>query len=194
MTGTLALAGLRQPSQPAAQNSKADVGHDQMVPDAKQIEPTYASASGQAPDHHDNSGNEFSYEPGKAIDGVRDTAWRVSGDGKGQWIQVNYSSPVKVSAVGIIPGHDKIDSVGGTDRFYQLYVVRRAAIEFSDRTVVEAEFERDRNMQFVNLDSPKTTTSVRIEILDTYPPGDNPNGQTYPYLVYETAISEIEVE
>ncbi|HET7271740.1 MAG TPA: discoidin domain-containing protein [Rubrobacter sp.] len=194
VTGTLALAGLRQPDQPAAQNSKADVVRHQVVPDAKEIEPINATASGQAPDHQDNSGNTFSYEPGKAIDGVQDTAWRVSGDGKSQWIQVNYSGPVKVSAVGIIPGHDKIDSVGGTDRFYQLYVVRRAAIEFSDGTVVEADFERDRSMQFVNVDSPKTTTSVRIEILDTYPPGNNPNGQEYSELVYETAISEIDIE
>lgn len=101
-------------------------------------------------------------------------------------------------AVGIIPGHDKIDTsdpdVGDTDRFYQLYVVRQARIEFSDGTAVEEDYERDRSMQWAYPDSPKTTKSVRIEIQATYPPGNNPNGQSYPYTVPETAISEIEIE
>lgn len=194
VTGTLAFDGLQQSDPAASQNmEQGQAPTDAEKADAKDTEPTDATASGQSPPHQDNSGNFFTYEPEKAIDGIEDTAWRVSGDGKGQWIQLNYLKPVTVRAVGIIPGHDKIDSADGTDRFYQLYVVRRARIEFSDGTAVEADFERDRSMQFVYVDSPQTTKSVRIEILDTYPPGNNPNGQQYPFLVYETAISEIDV-
>jgi hypothetical protein len=169
------------------------------VPSAANIEPIDASASDTGPPHDNNAGTKtFTYVPEKAIDTVNHTAWRVPNNGKGEWIEVVFPKPVKVRAVGIIPGHDKIDTsdpdVGDTDRFYQLYVVRQARIEFSDGTAVEEDYERDRSMQWAYPDSPKTTKSVRIEIQATYPPGNNPNGQSYPYTVPETAISEIEIE
>jgi hypothetical protein len=154
-------------------------------PTPQEVEPPTPTASAQAPAHQDAAGNFFTYEPEKAIDGVDDTAWRVPKDGEGEWIQLDYAVPVEVSAVGITPGHDKVDPADGTDRFYQLYVVRRASIEFSDGTVEEKRFDRNRNIQWLQLDSPEITKTVRIEIEDTYPPGDDP--------VYETAISEIRV-
>lgn len=206
VAGTLVYAGLLGPGDEPSQDNKqaqrgqapavveeTGAGRGRVAPDAEGIEPTDATASDQSPPHEDNSGTFFTYEPENVMDGIDDTAWRTPGDGEGQWIQLNYQQPVRVSAVGVIPGHDKIDAADGTDRFYQLYVVRRATIKLSDGTVMEANYERDRSMQFVFLDSPKTTNSVRLEIRDTYAPGNNPNGQSYPYLVYETAISEIEV-
>jgi hypothetical protein len=154
---------------------------------------TVTASESKAGSWPDDLGNYFTYEPEKAIDGQDDTAWRIPGDGKQQWIQLDYTSPVEVSMVGIIVGHDKIDPGSGTDRFYQLYTVRQASIEFSDGTAENAEFRRDRSMQWVRFDSPKASKSVRINIIDTYPPGDHPDGEEYPYLVYETAISEIKV-
>ena len=154
---------------------------------------TVTASESKAGSWPDDLGNYFTYEPEKAIDGQDDTAWRVPGDGKQQWIQLDYTSPVEVSMVGIIVGHDKIDPGSGTDRFYQLYTVRQASIEFSDGTAEGAEFRRDRSMQWVRFDAPKATKSVRINIIDTYPPDDHPDGEVYPYLVYETAISEIKV-
>jgi hypothetical protein len=156
------------------------------TPSAVEEDPT-VEASAEAPPHQDDAGNWFYYEPKNAIDGVDDTAWRVPKDGKGDWIELEYAAPVKVSEVGVIPGHDKVDLESGADRFYQLYVVRRASIEFSDGTVKEKRFDRDKDMQWLQLNPPEVTRKVRIEIKDTYPPGGN------PYPVYETAISEIEV-
>jgi hypothetical protein len=43
---------------------------------------------------------------------------RLPGEGEGEWIALRYPRPVKVSAIGIIPGHDKIDSECGIDRFF----------------------------------------------------------------------------
>jgi hypothetical protein len=148
-----------------------------------------ATASSHVDKHTDARGRVFTYEPERAIDGAANTAWRVEGDGEGQWIQLDYIRPIKVSAIGIIPGHDKIDPVSYEDRFQQLHVVRRVSIVFSDGTVVPAEFERDRSIQFTRLDSPETTEWVRIEIQDSYPlPSDNVGP------IDETAISEIEVQ
>ena len=166
------------------------IGPPPPSPSAEDVEPPTAAASGQAPAHQDAAGNFFTYEPEKAIDGVDDTAWRVSGNGSGEWIRLDYPREVKVSEVGIIPGHDKVDPVSGVDRFTQLYVVRRASIEFSDGTIKEKRFDRDRDLQWLRLDSPEITKTLRIEIKDTYPPTDPP-GDDEP--VDETAISEIKV-
>jgi hypothetical protein len=153
--------------------------------DPAKMSPTL-SASGQADAHQDCAGTWFHYEPEKAMDDQDDTAWRVPGDGRGSWIMLNYTRPVKVNTIGIIPGHDKIDKVCGIDRFFSLHVVRQVSIEFSDGTVEPKQFDRNRSMQWLPLDSPKRTESVRITIKDTYPlKGDD--------TFNETAISEIEV-
>ena len=127
-----------------------------------------AKASGHVLQHQDYEGHYFTYEPEKAIDGDPETAWRVEGDGEDAYIQLDYTRPVKVSAVDIIPGHAKVDPTNGVNRFYQLHVVRRASIVFSDGTVKEAEFKRTNSSQRTSLDSPVTTKWVRIEIQDTY--------------------------
>jgi len=147
-----------------------------------------ATASDYVDKHQNDKGRWFTYEPEKAIDGNPETAWRVAGDGEGEWIKLEYIRPIKVSAVGIIPGHAKIDQVSGDDRFKQLHVVRRASIVFSNETVEKAEFKRERSIQITRLDSPVVTKWVRIEIQETYPSGNA------PYPIPETAISEIEVQ
>ena len=157
-----------------------------------QEQPASVEASSVNAPLPDASGQMISYEPENAVDGKQDTAWRVDGDGNGQSITLDYAQPVTVSRVGVIPGYDKIDSSDGTDRFYQLRSVRRAEISFSDGSSIEANFERDRAMQFFDVPNAKTTF-VRITILDTYSPGDNPNGTTDPPLD-STAISEIQVQ
>jgi hypothetical protein len=173
----------------------AFAGLDRLVPSAANIKPIDASASDTVPPQENLSGEKtFTYVPENAIDGVDNTAWRVPKTGKVEWIQVDYTKPVKVSAVGIIPGHDKIDtslrqSSVTVDRFFQLYVVRQAKIEFSNGTAVEEDYEQDRSMQWHYFDSPKITKSVRVEIQDTYPP-DTP----YPLEEEWIAISEIEIK
>ena len=158
--------------------------------DPSKMEPI-VDASGHADTHLDCEGNPFTYEPEKTVDGKDKTAWRVPWNSEDEWIQLDYTRPVAVSAIGIIPGHDKIDATcePDIDRFYQLYVVRRVVITFSDenKTVKDAQFDHDRRLQFVRLDSPITTKSVRIEIIDAYPPTSDQEP------VHEIAISEIEV-
>lgn len=137
-------------------------------------------------------GQTFSYEPEKAVDGKRETAWHVAGNGKGQWLLLEYEKPTKVSRVGLVPGYDRIDSCDGLDRFYQLYVVREARIETSGGYERVVRLDRDDRMQ--EFDVPDIETSfVKITILDTYPPGSKPGEPPYPYTSGKAAISEVEV-
>jgi hypothetical protein len=157
--------------------------------------PSSISASSTAPSAQDAGGRTYTYNPENAVDGDRGTAWQVEGDGSGEYILIEYEEPVVVNSVGMIPGYDKIDPISGTDRFYQRNVVEEAEIEFSDGSSVEAEFDREPQVQFTEV--PETETEyVRITILDTYPPENGPDGAAVDNStpVDITAISEVEVE
>jgi hypothetical protein len=174
--------------------------------------------SATANDAKDGSDNYVTYEPELAVDGKLDTAWQVAleddnvtyhnaadgqpdiarqvafKDGKEPWVLLEYDNPITVSRVGIIPGYNKKDPADGTDRFYQMYTVRKARIEFSDGYSTDVDFEQDPEMRYV--DVPNTETNfVRIKILDTYSPRQKSlGGVPYEELFGKIAISEIEVE
>jgi serine/threonine protein kinase len=152
------------------------------------IRPERVSASSSAPSNVDSQGNRVTYIPENAIDGKKDTTWRVEHDGVDQWLQLDFASEVAVWKIGIIPGYDKIDPYDGTDRFLQNRVVKRVRLEFSDGTTQEASFEQRRDMQFVPLPQAVRTRFVRIVILETYPPLPAPSGRDF------TPISEVVVE
>ena len=144
----------------------------------------------------DSSGNWVTYEPEKVVDGQPDTAWQVAfKDGEEPWVSLEYDKPITINRVGIIPGYSKIDPTDGTDRFYQMYTVRKARIEFSNGESTEVDFEQDPEMKFVEVPNTETTF-VRVEILDTYPPRQkSPGGVPYDNGLFgKVAISEIEVE
>ena len=161
---------------------------------ASDVQPDSVTASATSTPAPDASGNTISYDAEKAVDGQIDTAWNVDGSGVGESITLNYDEPITVSSIGIVPGYDKVDSSDGTYRFYQLYVIKTAKIEFSDGSTVEASFDRDPQMQFT--DVPETETdSIKITIKDSYSPSTtSPEGDTYPYTLDKAAISEIQVE
>ncbi len=145
----------------------------------------------------DACGDLFNYAPANVVDEDPETAWQVDGTGVDQWIELKYEEPIKVDSTGIIPGYDKKDPCDGTDRFYQYYVVKKARIQFSDGSEVEKDFEKKPEMPFVNVPDTETT-SMRITILDVYPPGYKPGDSFYDYEETGTwgkaAISEVKVE
>ena len=156
-------------------------------------------ASNTAVPGRDACGDTFDYPPSNVVDGHQDTAWTVAGTGVNQWIELKYDKPIKVKRIGIIPGYDKIDRCDGTYRFYQYYVVRKARIEFSDGSAEIVKFKKKplSTMKFVNVGDTETT-SVRITILNAYPPGEAPGGSSFDYedtgTIGKAAISEIKVE
>ncbi len=150
------------------------------------------STSDTAVPDHDAGGRVITFEPDNLVDKKPETAWQVAGNGKGEWILMEYERPIKITRIGFIPGYTKVDPVDGTDGFYQNYVVRKVRIEFSDGFSETAKFDRAPAKQYVDVPNIETS-SVRITVLDTYPPGDDPSGGTYKELFGKTAISEIEV-
>lgn len=152
---------------------------------ATEIRPSLISASASAPAGRDGGGDLISYTPDNAIDGIPETAWRIPGDGVGQYIQLDFSRPTRVTEVRILPGYFKVDRYDGTDRFWQNRRVRRVRLEFSDGRNVEAMLADEPSIQPVRVNA-GPTSFVRIVILESTLP-DQQNGRDF------TAISEISV-
>ena len=123
----------------------------------------------------------MTYEPRLAVDDDPETAWRVAGDGQGDYLTLDFGRPVRLNRVGLIPGYAKIDSVDGTDRFTQNRRVLQVRYRFEQGTPVEQTFRQTPEIQYVAVDA--ITTRLTIEILATTPSG----GRDF------TPISEVEV-
>jgi len=134
---------------------------------------------------NDAQGNQTTFEPENAIDGVTETAWRVPGDGIGEWLELSFDQTIVVERIGIIPGYAKIDPYDGTDRFPQNYAIRDIRLEFSDGMQRVHSFAYTPEMQYIVVDRVETTY-IRIVVLDTYAP-------TYHDPRNFTPISEIQV-
>jgi hypothetical protein len=110
-----------------------------------------------------SAGGTGSYEPALATDGREDTAWCTPGDGTGQTLMLRFAQPVLVTAVGIVPGYDKVDPTTGADRFFENRVIVTVRYTFSDGTVIDDAFgDPIRAMKRTQLPTPLRTTSVAI--------------------------------
>lgn len=143
------------------------------------------SASTNAPDGVDACGTANSYGPAKAIDGQPTTAWRVTGAGYTDWIELRFARPIAVTRLGLIVGFAKTDRCDGTDRFLQGRTVRRVRLEFDGGVTREVDWSRVREMQYVELPAIQSTR-LRIVVLASDPP-PAANGRDL------MALSEIEV-
>lgn len=143
------------------------------------------SASNVAPPGKDSQGGTITYEPANAIDGHTDTTWRVPGDGKGQFLLLEFAAPVRISQVRLLPGYAKVDPIDGANRFTQNRRIQRVRFEFSDGSSSEAAFADVPELQPAQV-GPVVTGFVRIVVLQTTPPGAE-DGRDF------TAISEIVV-
>jgi serine/threonine-protein kinase len=163
---TIDLGPVAEQPQPVPEQPQATAA----PPEAISLVPSGARASATSAPNIDSQGNPVSYDAANAIDGRRDTAWRVDGDGSGQSLQIEFASDVSIAKIGVIAGYDKVDPFDNTDRFAQNRVVQRVRLEFSDGTSQEATFAQQREMQFVQLPQPVRTRWVRLVIVNTYPP------------------------
>lgn len=156
------------------------------IAQALPVRPLRVSASSFAPRGQDSCGTVNSYEPTKATDGLNDTAWRVSGNGSTEWIELSFQERVRVAEIGIIGGFDKIDPCDGTDRFFQGRIIRKVRLEFDSGKRVEVSLVAVRSMQYVTIPDIETQR-LRIIILESDVPPAN-NGRDL------IAISEIHIQ
>lgn len=152
--------------------------------------PTGATADCSAPDGVDAAGVKQTYEPVKAFDGKRETAWRCSGDASGKTLVISFGTPVQLTSVGLIPGYDKIDGTDASDRFVQSRKVTRVRWTFDDGTSVESTPNGERSMQTTPV-SVRTGT-VRMTIEQTMPGSTITNNKGESLAALDTtAVSEI---
>jgi hypothetical protein len=150
--------------------------------------PASASASSYAPPSIDSRGNRTIFEPANAIDGNRETAWRVAGDGVGHYLVLQFTGPIRVSEIQMIPGYTKIDPIDRTNRFTQNRRVKRVRFEFEDGSSTEGSFVDDPSFQTIEVGA-KVTRFIKIVILETYPPNPPPRVEARDF----TPISEVQV-
>jgi hypothetical protein len=158
---------------PTAAPSPSSSPEPSVSPAPVVLTPDSVSASGSAPTVTGAGGNINSYEPEQAVDGVNETAWCVPGDGAGQFLQLEFSTPVLVSQIGIVPGYDKIDPVSGVDRFAENRKIVTVRYAFSSGSAVDVSYSQDvtldqlRQLQVTAIPTPESTTFVRIEPVAT---------------------------
>jgi hypothetical protein len=128
-----------------------------------------ADASCQAPSSVDAAGNPTRYPASNAFDGDLTTAWRCSGDGVGERLQLNLSDTVRVGELGIVPGYAKTDPRNGIDRYAENNRLTKVRWTFADGTSVVQELDGspdNRAMQTIAVPLVETNT-VTLEVLDS---------------------------
>ncbi len=149
-----------------------------------------ATASCMRPGSRDSTGRPTTYEPQRAVDGVTETAWRCDGTGIGESLILQFSGPVAINSLGIVPGLAKTDPGNGADRYAQNR--RISAIEVSGENAGPFDFQLDtskynRSMQYMQLPKTVITRSLKITILASVP-GEAVGGQAAGNTV---AIAEV---
>lgn len=127
-------------------------------------------------------GQKVVYNPERAFDFNRETAWveGVSGDGIGEWIAVQSEHEQPLSGIEILNGFAK-----SRQTYFNNNRVKKILIEFSDGTSINAELEdgSDMELQVIEFGREIITGSLKLTVLDIYP------GEKYK----DTCISEIRV-
>lgn len=178
-------SGPAGPTAPATRSTPSSTGTTPYVPVT-----TGATADCSAPDGVDAANVTQTYEPAKAFDGKKETAWRCSGDAAGKTIVITFAAPVQLTSVGLIPGYDKIDQTDASDRFVQSRKILRVKWTFDDGSSVESTPNGQRGMQTKPV-SVRTRT-VRMTIEQTAPGSTITNNKGESLAALDTtAVSEI---
>jgi hypothetical protein len=127
------------------------------------LPPVGVQASVTAPDSQDAAGDPVTFGADNAVDRDPATAWRVPGNGVGDYLVLTFDRPVHVQQIAIIPGYAKIDPVDGTDRFTQNRRVSSAEFEFSAGQVLAFTFEDRPVPQYARIGLQATEVTMRID-------------------------------
>ena len=144
-----------------------------LVPDA-------IDASAEAPDSTDAAGDAVTFDAVNVVDGDPTTAWRVPGDGLGDYLVLTFDQSVHVAGIGMVPGYAKIDPVDGANRFTQNRRVSSVQFEFSDGQVLNVDFNDQAQLQEVSVGVETTEVTMWI------------TGSTSALRDF-TAVSELEI-
>ena len=136
-----------------------------------------SSLRGQDPDNPDGLPR---YDPWRAWDGERETAWveGAFGPGQGEWLMAEFLEPggYEVYRVGLLGGYSKGELFKKNNR------IKAASLIFSNGSSQRIELEDKEAMQFFEID-PVKTEYVKLVIEEVY------RGSKYD----DTCVSEFEI-
>lgn len=165
-----------------------DTGGTSEVLDAMSISDVVAEST--APPSIDGSKKVVTYEAAHLLDGDLATAWRTEGDASAQSITVYFTSPQRVTQVGLTNGYTKKDPENGIDRYQQERRITAVIWAFDGGITVDQMLDDGtRSVQERTID-PVVTSQVRLVIAAVTEPGpiNDPDGPRD-----FTAISEIQI-
>lgn len=148
------------------------------------------SASATAPDGQNRCTppGTTSYSVTNLVDGKPDTAWRVEGDAAGVYIDIRFAEPVVLQELRMIPGYAKTDPCD-TSLYWCIInrIPKRVRLTFDNNVSRDITLEEQCELQRITWEQPQTTRTVRIEVLDTYPPSSTVQQRDF------TPISDIQL-
>lgn len=150
---------------------------------AQVLRPLRSLAPPEAADDVDGCGDPTSYGPEQMVDQDETTGWRMSGDGEGQRVKVNFAEPVRITRVGIVNGLAEPDDCTGTaDRYsaQRRFVSVRWVFDDGSDAIQRLDTD-DPNLQTLDVDAISKRVVAVIGRTDA--------GTTLDF----TAIAEIEV-
>jgi molecular chaperone DnaK len=151
-------------------------------PDPEDVAVAGVTATGTAADGFDACETPTSFAPANVLDGLRDTAWRVGGDGTGQSLTFDLGSEQRVLVVGLVPGYDKVDACDGADRWPQNRRPTQVTWQFPDGTEVTQALEDTRELQTMQVDVEADSVVLHVDGVTGAPERDY------------TAISEVTLQ
>lgn len=103
------------------------------------------------------------YDPENAVDGKWASVWveGASGDGTGEWIQLNFPSAARITKLGVVNGY------GNGPRFLENERIRDAEISFSDGSSRKIQLRDSNDLQYFDVGT-HDTYWVRLTIESVY--------------------------
>jgi hypothetical protein len=112
---------------------------------------------------NDACGDSTSYGAGNLTDGNPQTAWRMDGDGSGEWLTIVLNGSHRIRSVGLVPGYAKVDPCDGTDRFAENRRPTAVTWQFEDGTERTQRLRDAGEMQTVSVDAQANVIRMRLD-------------------------------
>lgn len=140
----------------------------------------------------DSVGRTVTYEPEKALDGDKGTAWRCPGMGDGVMLAFTFPDGTVLSQVGLINGYPKRDPVTGDSMYLQYRRVTKVTWDFGGgRTVVQKLDPEQPDLQLLDVPEVKVTGPVTLTIDASSDPGWASEKSRNAVLISEVDFYEI---
>ncbi|GAY12784.1 hypothetical protein [Pseudonocardia sp. N23] len=158
-------------ASPQAGGSRVMAGGGGIPPPTLPVSGLQASATCTSAPSRASDGTPTGFDPGNAVDGRLDTAWRCDGDGAGRQLVLRLPGSQRVSQLTIVPGYAKIDPGDGSDRYVQNRRITSMTVDTGSGPATPVSLDSSptrRDPQTIRFPEAETST-VTLTILTSDP-------------------------